>query len=82
MTNILKEIAAYKRSEVARLKAELTLSEIENKLETDDRLDFRAALLGSDRINIIAELKKASPSKGVLIKNFDVEKIASSYHEG
>ena len=82
MTNILKEIAAHKKSEVARLKKELTLSEMEGKLETNDRLNFRAAIVGSDRVNIIAELKKASPSKGVLIENFDVEKIASSYHAG
>ncbi|MCH7946211.1 MAG: indole-3-glycerol phosphate synthase TrpC [candidate division Zixibacteria bacterium] len=82
MTNILEEIAAHKRSEVARLKTELTLSEMEGKLETNDRLNFRAAIVGSDRVNIIAELKKASPSKGVLIENFDVEKIASSYHAG
>ena len=82
MTNILKEIAAHKKSEVARLKTELTLSEMEGKLETNDRLNFRAAIVGSDRVNIIAELKKASPSKGVLIENFDVEKIASSYHAG
>ena len=70
MTNILQKIAAHKRSE------------IENNLETDDSLDFEAALLRSDRVNIIAELKKASPSKGVMIENFDVEKIAASYHEG
>lgn len=82
MTSILQEIAAYKRSEVALLKAELTMSEIEEEIETNVRLDFKAAISKSDRVNIIAELKKASPSKGVLIENFDVEKIAASYHEG
>jgi len=44
LINILQEIAAHKRSEVAQLKTELTLSEIENQLETDDRLDFGARL--------------------------------------
>lgn len=82
MTSILQEIAAYKRSEVALLKAELTMSEIEEEIETNVRLNFKAAISKSDRVNIIAELKKASPSKGVLIEDFDVEKIAASYHEG
>jgi len=82
LTNILQEIAAHKRSEVAQLKTELTLSEIENQLETDDRLDFGAALLRSDRVNIIAEIKKASPSRGVLIEDFDIEKLAASYRDG
>ena len=82
MINILQEIAAHKKSEVAQLKTELTLSEIENQLETDDRLDFGAALLKSDRVNIIAELKKASPSRGVLIEDFNIEKLAASYRDG
>jgi len=82
LIDILQEIAAHKKSEVAELKAELTLSEIENKLETNDGLDFRAALLRSDRVNIIAELKKASPSKGVLIEDFNIEKLAASYRDG
>ena len=82
MTNILEEIAAHKRIEVAQLKAELTMSEIEEEIETSVRLDFKAAISNNDTVNIIAELKKASPSKGVLIKNFDVEKIAVSYREG
>ena len=80
--DILQEIAAHKRSEVARLKAELTMSEIEEEIGTNVRLDFKASISKNDRVNIIAEIKKASPSKGVLIENFDVEKIAATYHEG
>ena len=80
--DILQEIAAHKRSEVAQLKAELTMSEIEEEIEKNVRLDFKASISKNDSVNIIAELKKASPSKGVLIEDFDIEKLAASYRDG
>ena len=80
--DILQEIAAHKRSEVAQLKAELTISEIEKQLETKDSLDFKASLSKHVSVNIIAELKKASPSRGILIEDFDIEKLAVFYKEG
>jgi indole-3-glycerol phosphate synthase len=46
-----------------------------------DRRDFRAALV-SRRPAIIAEVKKASPSKGVLQENFDPRRIARAYSRG
>jgi len=80
--DILQEIAAHKRSEVAQLKAELSLSELEKQLETKDSLDFKNSLLKHESVNIIAELKKASPSRGVLIEDFKIERLAVSYKEG
>ena len=46
----------------------------------DIAIDFAAAL-SSDKIDVIAEVKKASPSKGLLRADFDPEQIARSYVE-
>jgi indole-3-glycerol phosphate synthase len=44
--------------------------------------DFEAALRRRDRINVIAECKRRSPSKGVLTANYEPAKIASAYESG
>jgi indole-3-glycerol phosphate synthase len=43
--------------------------------------DFKAAISKPGRLNLIAEVKKASPSAGVLIENFDSRTVAKSYEE-
>ena len=43
---------------------------------------FRSALLRTDRTNIIAEIKRASPSKGVINSEIDVRSLATSYETG
>ncbi len=44
--------------------------------------NFKSAISSKDSINIIAEIKKQSPSKGILVKNFDLRKIATDYEQG
>jgi indole-3-glycerol phosphate synthase len=82
MSNILKEIAAHKIVEVAQLQESLSLEAIQEQLDYADLIDFKAALENHSAVNIIAEIKKASPSRGVLTDEFDPETIAARYKSG
>ena len=81
--NILDTIVEEKRREVARLPARLIAAgDLRDALlERDERRDFLAALrrTGSDSLALIAEVKKASPSAGVICKDFDPVRIAKDY---
>jgi indole-3-glycerol phosphate synthase len=83
---ILDDIAAYKREEIARAKAEMPLAALRSKAEAaDPPRGFRDALLAQrDRgeFGLVAEIKKASPSKGVIRESFDVASIARAYRNG
>ncbi len=74
--NILDTIVAQKRVEIVRLPA----APLEPRA---DRRDFIAALRSSGigRVALIAEVKKASPSAGVICPNFDPVRIAKEYEE-
>jgi indole-3-glycerol phosphate synthase len=76
---ILETIIAWKKQEVALLKAK-GVSGPDQPL--DPPRGFMRALMQSPDIAIIAEVKKASPSKGVICPDFDPGAIASSYEEG
>jgi indole-3-glycerol phosphate synthase len=79
--NILKKIVEVKRREVERLKVELPLSELKQRIELQTPpLDFAKALRGGD-VGVIAEVKKASPSKGLLREDFDAVWLAQTYAE-
>ena len=86
MGDILEEIAAYKRDEVAAAKRAESQSAIEAraKAATAPR-GFRAALerrVAPGRLALIAEIKKASPSKGLIRADFDPPTLASAYAAG
>jgi indole-3-glycerol phosphate synthase len=76
---ILDTIVARKRQEVARLKAEGTAAP---DLHVDPPRGFSHALTQSPDIAVIAEVKKASPSKGIICTDFDPATIAASYERG
>lgn len=79
MPDILRRICAVKRDEIARLREGGT-GELEEMLRRQSPpRGFRAALTASDRVALIAEVKKASPSKGVIREDFDPAAIARSY---
>ena len=82
--NILKEIVWYKEIEVDQLREKLSLAELQRQVLTaPPPRDFIAALRhGKTRPALIAEVKKASPSKGVLREDFDPVAIALSYQKG
>lgn len=86
--NILDEIVEEKKREVARLPARIIAAgDLRDALlEHGERRDFGAALLkgandarGAAGIALIAEVKKASPSAGIICPNFDPVRIAKEY---
>ena len=79
--DILARIVARKREELARGVPRLDQWEAEAESRLAARRDFRAAL-GACTPAVIAEIKKASPSKGVLSADFDAARIASAYERG
>ena len=79
MATILDSIVAVKREEVARRKAETPQAELERRIASLALpLNFSGALWGDD-VRLIAEVKKASPSRGLLRADFDPESLARSY---
>lgn len=81
--SILETILAHKRQQVAESQQRLPLAELERRLSAAPPVrSFRRALLRPDGyVAVIAEVKKASPSKGVLCENFDPLAIARAYSE-
>ena len=83
MSDILEKILAVKREEVAAAKQEHSLAATRRDAEKADKpRDFLGALRSKIRAGmpaVIAEVKKASPSKGVLRADFDPAAIARSY---
>lgn len=76
---ILETIVEYKREKVARDRAQVPLAELVKMVENaEDTRDFKAAL-SKERLAVIAEVKKASPSKGVIREDFDPAEIARAY---
>ncbi len=80
MASILDEIIAYKRSFVSERKTSRSLEMvIENAVETPRPRSLFNRLGEGDDISIIAEIKKASPSKGLIRENFNPVEIGTIY---
>jgi len=82
MPTILDKIIATKRAEIARAKAETPETRLREQLaDAPPVRDFFAALAGAPPIRLIAEVKKASPSKGVIRADFHPVAIAQIYQQ-
>lgn len=85
MKNILEEIAARTRERIAKEKSRISVSELENRIQevnknAGKRITFLQALQ-KDGMSYICEVKKASPSKGLIAPDFPYLAIAKEYEQ-
>ena len=79
---ILDTIVAHKRKELLDEQDQISLSELKSKLtDVPPTQDFFSAITNPNSINLIAEVKKKSPSKGIIRSDFDPVQIANTYQE-
>ncbi len=78
--SLLPRILAHKRTEVERQQIKIPLEKLRISLEqAPPTRDFAAALRKANAVALIAEVKKASPSRGVFLEQFDHREIARTY---
>ncbi|NES21098.1 MAG: indole-3-glycerol phosphate synthase TrpC [Symploca sp. SIO3E6] len=82
--HILEKIVWHKEKEVDQMRERLPLTELRKRVQAAPTArDFLQALkTGKTSPALIAEVKKASPSKGLIREDFDPVEIANSYYQG
>jgi len=80
MNNILEKIIDDKKEFLKKIKKELSINTIDNKIKNLNIFyDFKKTIQKNKGINLISEIKKASPSAGILKKDFNHLNIAKMY---
>ena len=79
MTNILEKIIAEKKIALDLIKKEKSLSNLEKNIKRQVFLNFKETIQKNKNISLITEIKKASPSAGVIVNKFNHLDIAKIY---
>ena len=83
--NILEKIIKTKIKKIDVLKKSLKIDSLKNKIDENKTfVDFKEKIennINNDKISIIAEIKKASPSAGIIIDDYDPVNIAQIYND-
>ena len=83
--NILEKIIKNKTEKIEKLKKTITSESLNDLIKTNSTfVNFKGKIednIKENKFSIIAEIKKASPSAGVIIDDYDPVKIASIYHD-
>ena len=81
--NILEKIINKKRNKIQILKKDISINSLNDKITNlKNYINFKEKILNNinhDKISIIAEIKKASPSAGIIIENYNPVEIADIY---
>ncbi len=80
--DILGKIVSHKKKNVAERKKEIPLAKLKDKIATfPPARDFKNAISLPGKISLICEIKRASPSSGLICKEFDPKRIAQIYEK-
>ena len=79
MINVLEKIISDKKESLSLIKKRKTLESLNRNIKELKFYDFKEAIKNNSGISLISEIKKASPSAGVLVKNFNHIEIAKMY---
>ena len=82
MSNILEKIVSEKIENIQNYKKKFSIKSLEDIISSyKNYLNFKKKL-NEDKVSIIAEIKKSSPSAGLIVKEFDPKKIAREFFNG
>jgi len=80
MMDILAEIISYKKKRIAQKKEKIPLAKLRERIaQLPSARDFKRAISSPGKINLICEIKRASPSSGLICKDFQPKEIAQTY---
>ncbi|MBI3447495.1 MAG: indole-3-glycerol phosphate synthase TrpC [Acidobacteria bacterium] len=81
--DFLAKVVAASRARIALLEGDTPLSAMEERIwNLPPAASFEAPLRGAERLHVIAEMKRSSPSAGILVEHYDPRRIAHAYLEG